>query len=447
MVLRAMYSGVSGLRAEGEALGVVGDNIANVNTTGFKAQRALFEDVLGHSILAGTSSSMPGSGVRVGDIQQMFTQGTLQNTGVSTDVALNGDGFFVVKGTVDGLSSNFYTRAGTFSLDNVGKLVNPAGLKVQGYAANGDGTFAASISDVSAPTAALPARATEAVSVTANLDSAATAINTAAIVGPPAVAANPWDPQNPANTANFSTTMTVYDSLGNGHTMDVYFRKSDTVANSWDYHVLAPNAEVVGGPAAPAVNQEIGSGTLAFTTNGALNTVTTTVPIVADFVDATAGQAITLDFGTSIGAGGTGLDGITQFAGASNVSAQSQDGYASGDFSGVAITGTGVVQGLYTNGQKIDMAQLAVAKVRSNDGLGRAGQNLWIETRESGTAAMGTAGSGGRGATSAGALEGSNVDLANEFVGLIQHQRSFSANSKTITTADEMLQELINIKR
>jgi flagellar hook protein FlgE len=440
-----MYSGVSGLRAEGEALGVVGDNIANVNTTGFKAQRALFEDVLGHSILAGTSSSMPGSGVRVGDIQQMFTQGTLQNTGVSTDVALNGDGFFVVKGTVDGLTSNFYTRAGTFKIDQDGALTNPAGLKVQGYKANGDGTFAASITDIMAPTAALPARATEMVEVTANLDAAAKAINTAAIVGPPAVAANPWDPQNPANTANFSTTMTVYDSLGTGHTLDVYFRKSDTVANSWDYHVLTDGDEVV--PPAAGLNAEIGSGTLAFTSNGALNTFTETVPVTVSFTNATAGQAIALDFGTSIGAGGTGLDGTTQFAGASNVSSQSQDGYASGDFSGVAIDGTGVVQGLYTNGQKIAMAQLAVAKFRSNDGLGRAGQNLWIETRDSGTAAMGTAGSGGRGATSAGALEGSNVDLAEEFVGLIQHQRSFSANSKTITTADEMLQELINIKR
>jgi flagellar hook protein FlgE len=445
MVLRAMYSGVSGLRAEGEALGVVGDNIANINTTGFKSQRALFEDVLGHSILAGTASSMPGSGVKVGDIQQMFTQGTLQNTGVSTDVALNGDGFFTVKGTVDGVTSDFYTRAGTFTINRDGNLVNPAGLHVQGYAANGDGTFDASISDVKAPTAALPARATTNLEVTANLDSAATAINTAALAGPPPVAANPWDAQNPANTANFSTTMTTYDSLGNAHTMDVYFRKSDTVANTWDYHVLTDGADVTGGTAGQ--NSEIGSGSLAFTTNGALNTITTTTPIAVDFVGATAGQAITLDFGTSIGAGGTGLDGTTQFAGSSNVSSQSQDGYASGDFSGVSIDGTGIVQGLYTNGQKIDMAQLAVAKFRSNDGLGRAGQNLWIETRDSGTAAMGTAGSGGRGATSAGALEGSNVDLAEEFVGLIQHQRSFSANSKTITTADEMLQELINIKR
>jgi flagellar hook protein FlgE len=366
----------------------------------------------------------------------MFTQGTLQNTGVSTDVALNGDGFFVVQGTVDGLSSNFYTRAGTFVIDRDGYLTNTNGLQVQGYAANGDGTFAASVSDIQAPTAALPARATTEMEVTANLD--ATSTNLGALV--PAVA---WDLQDPANTANFSTTMTTYDSLGTGHTVDVYFRK--TADNAWEYHAIADGSEMTGGTA--GTNVELGTGTLTFNTDGAL-AATGNLDITANFAGgATQGQVITLDFGTSIAAGGTGLDGTTQFGSPSNVSSQSQDGYSSGDFSGVAIDGTGVVQGLYTNGQKIAMAQLAIAKFRSNDGLGRAGQNLWIETRESGTAAMGTAGSGGRGATSAGALEGSNVDLAEEFVGLIQHQRSFSANSKTITTADEMLQELINIKR
>ncbi len=431
-VLSSMNSGVSGLKAESDALGVVGDNIANVNTSGFKAQRAVFEDVLGHSILAGTSSNLPGSGVKIGDIQQMFTQGTLSNTGVSTDVALNGDGFFVVKGTVDGVSSDFYTRAGEFVIDKDGKLTNTGGLKVQGYQANADGTFQASISDVTAPTAALPAKATASAGVTANIDSSATV---------PTLA---WDPQDPKNTSNFSTTMSVYDSLGNAHTMDVYFRK--TADNTWDYHALVPGADV--NPPAATANSEVGSGTLNFTTDGALNTVTTGTAISINFGGgATAGQAITLDFGTPISAGGTGLDGTTQFAGPSNVSSQTQDGYASGDFSGVSVDGQGVVTGLYTNGQKIAMSQLAVAKFRSNDGLGRAGQNLWISTRESGTAAMGTAGSGGRGATTGGALEGSNVDLAQEFVNMIQHQRSFSANSKTITTADEMLQELINIKR
>lgn len=431
MVLRAMYSGVSGLRAEGEALGVVGDNIANVNTVGFKGQRVIFHDVLGHSILAGTASALPGSGVRVGGIQQLFTQGSLANTGVSTDLALNGDGFFVVKGDVSGVSGNFYTRAGQFVINNEGYLTNSSNLQVQGYAANPDGTFAAYVSSLKVPTAALPPNATENMSITANLDSSATT--------PTA----PWDAQDPSNTSNFSSSMTVYDSLGNAHSLDVYFRK--TGANTWDYHVLASGDEVT--PPAPGTNVEVGAGSLTFNTSGALDTVTATTPVSVDFTGATAGQAITLDFGNPISGGGTGLDGTTQFASPSNVSAQSQDGYSSGDFSGVTVDGQGVVMGLYTNGQKVAVGQLAVAKFRSNEGLGRAGQNLWIETRESGTSAMGTAGSGGRGAVAAGALEGSNVDLAEEFVGLIQHQRSFSANSKTITTADEMLQELINIKR
>ncbi len=430
MVLRAMYSGVSGLRAEGEALGVVGDNIANVNTVGFKGQRVIFHDVLGHSILAGSSSTLPGSGVRVGGIQQLFTQGSLANTGVSTDLALNGDGFFVVKGTVAGVAGNFYTRAGQFVIDNQGYLTDSGGLQVQGYAANPDGTFQAAVSSLKAPTAAIPPNKTALMEITANLDSASTT---------PTL---PWDAQNPSKTANFSTSMTVYDSLGNAHQLEVYFRK--TAANTWDYHVLAKGSELT-----PAVagNVEVGAGALAFTTNGALNTVTTTTAISVNFAGATAGQAITLDFGTPIAGGGTGLDGTTQFASPSNVSSQSQDGYASGDFAGVAVDGQGVVTGLYTNGEKLAIGQLAVAKFRANEGLGRAGQNLWIETRDSGTAALGGAGSGGRGAVSAGTLESSNVDLAEEFVGLIQHQRSFSANSKTITTADEMLQELINIKR
>jgi flagellar hook protein FlgE len=253
----------------------------------------------------------------------------------------------------------------------------------------------------------------------------------------------PWDPQNPASTASFSTSMTVYDSLGNAHDLNVYFRK--TAANTLDYHVLVSGSDVV--PPAPGTNVEVGSGALNFTTDGALDSEAVGAAITVDFAGATGGQAITLDFGQSIAEGGTGLGGTTQFGAPSSVSSQSQDGYASGDFAGIAVDGTGLVQGLYTNGEKVAAGQLAVAKFRANTRLARAGQNLWIETRDSGTAALGTASSGGRGAISASALETSNVDLAEQFVGLIQHQRSFSANSKTITTADEMLQELINIKR
>lgn len=430
MVLRAMNSGVSGLRAEGEALGIIGDNIANGNTVGFKRQRGVFEDVLGHSILAGSGSAMPGAGVRMGDIQQIFTQGSLANTGVNTDLALNGDGFFVVKGSVDGINGNFYTRAGEFVLNRDGKLVNPAGLQVQGYAAAGDGTFAASPTTVQAPTSGIPAKVTSLISFTANLDSSE-AVNTA------------WNAQDPDSTANFSISTPVFDSLGNAHSLNTYFVK--TAANTWDYHVVADATDITG---ATGNKVELGTGgTLTFGEDGTLAGDTGT-PLAVDFTGgAQAGQAISLSFGTPTAAGGSGLDGLTQFSSPSNTSSISQDGYASGDFSGIAVDGQGIVTGLYTNGEKIAIAQLSVAKFRSNDGLGRAGQGLWVETRDSGTAALGTASSGGRGSISSGTLEGSNVDLAEEFVGLIQHQRSFSANSKTITTADEMLQELINIKR
>lgn len=433
MDLRAMNAGVSGLLAEQKALSVVGDNIANVNTVGYKAERAIFEDVLGHSILAGTSSGLPGAGVAIGAIKQIYTQGSINTTGISTDVALSGDGFFVVNGSVDGITGNFYTRAGQFTLNKDGYLVNPNGLKVQGYAANGDGTFSASLSSIQAPTSSIQPRATTSATITANLDSNAQ---------PPA---EPWTNTavSFADRANFSTTQNVYDSLGNAHTMDLYFVNTGTGA--WTWHAVMDGADTGT------------SGSLAFGTNGALvdstGTATAGNPVAqtgtVTFAPTGAeAMSVTLDFGRAGIAGDTPVAGATTgFASPSNVSSQSQDGYASGDFSGISIDGQGVVMGLYTNGQKLAISQMGVAKFRSNDGLGRAGESLWIDTRESGPAAMGTAASGGRGSVSAGAVESSNVDLATEFVELIQHQRSFSANSKTITTADEMLQELINIKR
>jgi flagellar hook protein FlgE len=430
-ILKTMYTGVSGITAEGEALGVVGDNISNSNTVGFKGQRAIFADMLGHSVTAGTPSALPGSGVAMSQVEQMFTQGSLSNTGVPTDMALSGDGFFVVGGTVDGVQGQFYTRAGQMKVDGTGNITNLQGMNLQGYKALGNGQFAASVSGLQVNTAALPPAATTKMAVTANLDANAT------------IPANPWDPTNPTATSNFSTSMQVYDSLGNAHAVDVYMVK--TAANSWDYHAVVDGGQLAGGTA--GTNVEIGSGSLSFTATGALNSVSTNTAISANFNGANPNQAITLDFGTSIAAGGTGLTGSTQFASPSSVSNQTQDGYASGDLAGISVDGTGVVKGTYTNGQKLDIGQLAIAKFRSNEGLGRAGQNLWIATRESGDAAIGTAGSGGRGAVTGGALEQSNVDLATQFVDLIAHQRAFSANSKTITTADEMLQEVVNLKR
>lgn len=438
-IINTMYTGVSGLNAEGDALGVVGDNISNSNTVGFKAQRAIFQDMLGHSVTAGTPSALPGAGVRVSQIQQMFTQGSLSNTGVSTDMALSGDGFFVVQGSVSGVTGDFYTRAGQMKIDNSGQIVNPDGMVLQGYKALPGGTFAASVSGMTVPTSALAPQATTSMTITANLNSAATI---PALPGPPPVPV-PFDVTNPSTTSNYPTTMKVYDSLGNAHSVNVYFAK--TADNTWDYHAVVDGGEVQGGTA--GTNMEIGAGSFGFSPDGSLQTVTTTTAITASFNGANPNQAITMNFGTPIASGGTGKDGVTQYAATSSVSSQSQDGYASGDLSGVSVDSNGVVQGVYTNGQKLAVGQLAIAKFSSNEGLGRAGQNLWIATRDSGDPALGTAGSGGRGAVSAGALEGSNVDLATQFVDLIAHQRAFSANSKTITTADEMLQEVVNLKR
>jgi flagellar hook protein FlgE len=382
-----MFSGVSGLRAESEAIGVVGDNIANVNTVGFKSQRAIFQDVLGHSILAGTSSALPGSGVRVGEVQQLFTQGSIANTGVSTDVALNGDGFLVVNGTVDGITSNFFTRAGQLTIDNEGFLVNQQNLNVQGYRANPDGTLQASVSDLQVPTASLAPFATNEITITTNLDSREPVLT--------------FDIRDPDGTSNGSTSITVFDSLGTARPLDLDFNNMG--GNLYSYNVVADGAELAGGTA--GTHTLVSSGTLQFTSDGALQTATTPALAVSFAGGATANQAIDLNFGDDITQDGSnGLAGTTQFASVTAVSSQSQNGYASGEFSGLAIDGTGLVQGLYTNGQKITIGQLAIAKFRSNDGLGRAGQNLWIETRDSGTAALGAAGAGGRASVSEGAL-------------------------------------------
>jgi len=420
-----MYAGVSGLNAETGALGVVGDNVANTNTVGFKQSRAIFADVLGSAV----GANGPGAGTRMTRTQQIFGQGALVNTGQATDVALSGDGFLVVNGVVDGQQGSFYTRAGQLTLRNDGALVNAQGLQVQGYSADASGKMSTSLGGITLPSAPIPPKSTTSMKIAANLDSSAQ------------VPAAPWDPTNPSATSNLATSMTVYDSLGNGHVVDVYFRKN--AAGSWDYHALAKGS----GLSPPtAGNVEIANGSLSFDTNGALDTVTGSGASVS-FNGAAGSQPIAFDFGKPVSAGGTGLDGLTQYGSPSSVSAQSQDGYTSGALSGVKIGADGVVSGVYTNGQTIPAGQLAVAKFRANDGLSRAGQNLWVATRESGEAALGAVGTGGRAALVAGALEQSNVDVTQQFVELISHQRAFQANSKTITTADQMLQELMTIKQ
>jgi flagellar hook protein FlgE len=437
---RTMQSGVSGLAAESSALGVVGDNIANTNTVGFKQSRSIFEDILGSAV--GGSTDAVGAGVRMARTQQIFAQGSLVNTGLPTDLALSGDGFFVVHGSVDGRTGDFYTRAGQTTLRSDGTLVDPSGLPLQGYGVDANGAYTSAITDVKLGSSSLSPKPTSKVTITANLDASSKSFGSAA-----------FDPKNAATTSNFSTTTTVYDSLGKSHSIDVYFVK--VADNTWQYNAVADGAELaqtaggqpITGPTA------IQSGTLTFSLGGTLTGKEVTGVAVAgaqkmpvSFKGAEPGQMLEFDFG-EFGVNGAGASSTTQFAAASNnIAAQKQDGYPAGDISGVKIDPDGTVRGVYTNGEALAVAKLAVAKFRSNDGLSRAGHNLWTASVNSGEAALGVAGAGGRATLVAGALEQSNVDIASQFTDLISHQRSFQANSKTISTADQMLQELMNIK-
>jgi flagellar hook protein FlgE len=427
-ILRTLNTGATGLTANGNALGVVGDNIANTNSIGFKRSRAVFQDLV---TSAGRSELLQvGAGARLADVQQMWQQGALLSTESPTDLALSGEGFFMVQGSASGVDGTFYTRAGQFHIDSGGYMVNTDNLKLQGYQADDNGTITGTVGNIRVGPMALPATSTKDISLAVNLDSNS--------VQPAA-----FDPADPAKTSNFSTSTTMYDSLGNGHQVTTYFAK--TSINTWDWHSMVDGGEVTGGTAGTPF--EGANGSLSFTTNGALDNEVQNSSSW-DFTGATAAQTVNFDFGTSItGDAGTGLDGTTNFASPSTTNGITQNGFAAGSVSGISINETGVITGVFSNGQRRTLGQVAVASFRSQDGLARSGQSLWSRTEESGEALVGSAGTAGRGSISAGTLEQSNVDIGREFVELIAYQRGFQASSKVIQTADDLYGELVNLRR
>lgn len=423
----SMYTGMSGMAANSIDLGVIGDNIANVNTIGFKAGRAAFEDALAQNMIGGANSQR-GWGTKLQAIQKLMTQGSLANTGLATDLAIQGSGFFMVRGNHNGMDGSFYTRSGQFTVDENGMLVNLSGLQVQGYAADANGAITGALGGLRVGDAQAAPRPSSNLTVRGNLQADA-AIPAA------------FNAANAAGTSNFSTTITVYDSLGKAIQTDVYFRRNG--AGTWEWHALTDGGNVAGGTA--GTPSEIASGTLTYDTQGRLTAETQT----SNFnpLGAVNPQPLTFNFGDPTGAGGTGLGGLTQFSSPSATTFQSQDGYAAGDLARVTIDAQGVVTGIFSNGQSRALGQLAIANFEAPDQLERLGGNLFGQMPQSGDPVVGVAASGGRGSVASGALEQSNVDLATEFVRMIAAQRAFQANSKTITTADQLLQELINIKR
>lgn len=559
----ALYTGISGLNANMSNLSVIGNNISNVNTVGFKGSRVTFGDVLSQTLSGGGGTNQVGLGVVMSSIQKVFTQGAFESTGNALDLAISGNGFYMVNDPV--LDTRYYTRAGQFTTDKEGFIVNPEGMRLQGYMADSAGTFQNTITDLQLSTKIIAPNATTSALLNANLDSnapingfvfrtgvndditfdiggtpytrslvtdgglisgaAATADQVSAAIravlqgaasgntyavsyddqtgkftiandsgntgtldfdmeaasstaasllgyatnptGPLApdgstytsdAAGGDFDLANAGNTSNFSVPLTFYDTLGNDHTVTMYFRKDSlgSTGNTWEWFAVVDGSESLSGETEIQAQSRV-----TFDSSGALHSedpidythysVSNPGGTSATGFDFTGGagvsQTIAFDFGASITEGGTGTNGTTQYGTASGVSKLIQDGYSSGTLQRIAINQDGVVQGIFSNGKALSLAQVLLADFPSPTSLSSAGMNLYSETFDSGQPLVGAPGTSGMGLVQAETLELSNVDLAREFVNMITAQRGFQANSKIITTTDELLMELVNLKR
>jgi flagellar hook protein FlgE len=418
-MLRSMFSAISGLRAHQTKLDVAGNNIANVNTVGFKGSQTVFEDTLSQVLrngsspngdVAGTNPAQVGLGVKVAGITTNFGQGSTQNTGRASDFMISGDGFFV---TEQG-NQQLYTRAGSFDLDGVGNLVTPDGATLQGWMANANGVI-----DANGPMTSLKINQGQVLSPVAT--------SGAAVSGNLSAAALSTD-------AAVTSQITMFDGLGNAHQIGVTLTKDPAPATDQWTLTLAEGAT------------ELSSSKVQFSNSGA-TTGRLTSPTTVSFTPSTVGTPtpypswttpVTID-----------LSALTQFGGASTAAAKetANSGSALGTLESYSLSNDGTVVGLYSNGLRQPIGQLALATFTNPGGLEKAGNSSYRAGDNSGNPLVGAAGTGGRGTLSAGALEMSNVDLAEEFTGLIVAQRGFQANSRVITTSDEILQDLVQLKR
>ncbi|MEN6616031.1 MAG: flagellar hook protein FlgE [Syntrophorhabdus sp.] len=530
-MLSSFFSGISGLMSNSASINVVGNNIANVNTVGFKGSRTTFEDVLYQSVNGTSGTSQVGRGTALSSVDTSFGQGSFESTSESTDLAIGGKGFFIVRSAES--QNNYYTRAGQFRFDADGYLTNPKGDILQGRQIDRTTNAPYGVdTDVIISQAPSEPRASQFIGMNVNLQSDATVagnlgslsgvangsvtavavsegrypragnytISYNAGTGNMTVTVAHTDPtgaltgtsstysaavaagtaytnfagsgldittdaalvngasrttdfqgfstdyvsatRNPTTTSNYSSSVTAYDSLGQPHVVTVYFRKScettvpQTSVWEWMAHLSAADS-------ASGANTLAGWGTLIFNNNGALISGGDANPVSFDFSQgANPNQSIDLVFGSGSGGGTT-----TQYPIASTTNFQTQDGYPPGVLQNVTVSAEGVISGHYSNGQILNLYQLTLANFNNPNGLKKEGSNLYSETIESGVAYTNAPGEGGLGKISANSLEQSNVDLATEFVKMIVAQRGYQANSRVITTTDEILQELMNIKR
>ena len=463
-MMRSLYSGVSGLQNHQTRMDVIGNNISNVNTNGFKRGRVTFQDMISQQMsgaakpteeLGGVNPKEVGLGMTVAAIDNIFTQGNLQSTGVTTDLAIKGNGFFILK---DGQES-FYTRNGAFSLDSNGTLVNPAnGMRVQGWMAeeiNGkmEVSTAATPEDLIIPVGSKdPARATTNVKYACNLNKNTPVIREGASL-------------DDIKEGTWGTEQVIYDSYGNEHKLSISFTRVPDEPNLWQavVNVDEDNADftqtrigfgTTDGEQNTFFVQFDNTGALQYITDSAGNISNTEGEIVlqASYTvpDSNAdgdGNPYRQTFNINLGNVGSYENTITQSAQKSTTKGYYQDGYTLGYLDNFKIDSNGVITGVYTNGTTRTIAQVALATFTNERGLEKAGDNTFVESNNSGMARIGESGIAGRGSLMSGALEMSNVDLSEQLTDMIVTQRGFQSNAKTITTADTLLETVLSLKR
>ncbi|MDR2247070.1 MAG: flagellar hook protein FlgE [Treponema sp.] len=466
-MMRSLYSGVSGLQNHQTRMDVIGNNISNINTTGFKKGRVNFQDMLYQQLnaatrpteeIGGINPKEVGLGVTIATIDTIHTQGSLQTTGVGTDLAIQGQGFFVLKSG----DQSYYTRAGAFGLDEAGTMVNPAnGMRVQGWMARTvDGVQVMDVSreveDLIIPMGAKDsARATTSVNFACNLDKR-----------------TPFIPEGASQAdvmrATWTTEMKVFDSFGDAHILRVQFTRVPETQNSWTATVVVdpenpdPTNTAVGlGGAAPAAGDP-NAFTVNFSNLGNLVSVVDAAgnasPGEGDVVMRVAfdvqtaapgedGAPVRQEFDLNLGTVGGLVNSITQYAESSSTKAIVQDGYTMGYLDSFKIDQSGIITGIFTNDTTRVLGQVALASFSNQGGLEKSGDNNYVVSTNSGFANIGPSQIAGKGKIISGTLEMSNVDMAEQFTDMIVTQRGFQANSRTIQTADQLLQELLTLKR
>jgi flagellar hook protein FlgE len=448
----ALLAGVSGLVSNSSALAAISDNIANVNTTAYKRNQVDFSTMVTSQAVKGEYSAGGVTGVNKSFISQ---QGLIQSASSTTDLAISGDGFFVVTTKGAGLTASDpreFTRAGAFEPDANGYLVNDAGLYLQGWPVQANGTFDIDPSDLSkiqpinVKNLGAAVQQTGQVAISANLDETTTLSAGAATYDKTTAAKSMAGYAASAGASGTAPDappieLSVIDSVGGTHKFAVAFEKTST-PNQWNAEIYAvPASDVTTGPAG-----QVAAGLVKFNTDGSINLATSTL-FGAAGAPATFTPAWSAALGIAAQTVTVNLNQLTQLASASTVNSVNSDGASAGNIVGVQVGNDGVVSALFDNSQVRKIAQVAIATFPNGDGLAATSGNAYMRALSAGTMTLKTAGTGGAGKISASSLEASTVDLSSEFTGLITTQKAYSASSKIITTADQMLDELINIIR